>query len=777
MTLYLFKVLNYYNRIVKRADNISDYTTRLGGSQLQMVEGVSFNPNDGISTKHIINYTAESMPDYLIAVDELNNINSRWYIIEAKRVRANQYEFTLYRDVIADWYDDVINAPAFIEKAMLSRNDPAIYNSENMTFNQIKTYESTLMDNTKSAWIVGYFNKGNIPLENRTINVPTADVVISGTYATREDFPYNVGITAYPNDVKFRIDIDYTGGAEFCVGWNTNGNLISPTIGVKPTSIVGISKPEDSAYNPNNAIANLYQKALNNETGINWDTSLVPYLNCATKALTNEYVSANGKIYKIGDKYYRFYAVIEEDTNRRTTVASSSGIGNDMLLIADRAGTNRQYIEGASIEWNKRVYRCLLFEYNVEAIDFVMTNDPVEAEDAPYNMFAIPYHSWLIDTDNGTTTDEEACRRIAEALQRQLGSYLIDMQILPYCPFPAAYRKPTGILDKDKIPSDGRTWYQDITVNNNKYVGTILYCPQMTFSFSIERSILVSLDPVEFKVENECNFYRLCSPNYNGQFEFSAAKNKGVDKWNVNCTYKPFQPYIHVAPNFDGLYGKDFDDARGLICGGDFAMPQISDKWVEYQIQNKNFQDIFNRQIENMEVQQKYERVGDIVNAVTGSLTGVGAGALAGSMVAPGLGTVVGAVGGGLASGIGGIMDVGIKEALRNEALDYTKDQFGFQLGNIRALPYSITKVSAINANNKYFPFIEAYTATDMEKQALRDKIKYNGMTVGRIGTIADFLQTNISYIKAKLIRLEGISDDYHVINTIAEELNKGVFI
>jgi hypothetical protein len=140
-------------------------------------------------------------------------------------------------------------------------------------------------------------------------------------------------------------------------------------------------------------------------------------------------------------------------------------------------------------------------------------------------------------------------------------------------------------------------------------------------------------------------------------------------------------------------------------------------------------------------------------------------------------GGVWGAVAGVAASTIGGAADVAMNERMRQEALDYTKDQFGAQLGNIRALPYSLTKVSAYNANNKIFPFLEYYTCSDVEKQAFRNKLKYNGMTVGRIGRIVDFQQTNPTYIKGKLIRCETIADDTHVLNAIAEELNKGVFI
>lgn len=45
----------------------------------------------------------------------------------------------------------------FIEKATISNvNDPAIFNREGMTFNQIKQSEYFLKDETNCPWIVGY---------------------------------------------------------------------------------------------------------------------------------------------------------------------------------------------------------------------------------------------------------------------------------------------------------------------------------------------------------------------------------------------------------------------------------------------------------------------------------------------------------------------------------------------------------------------------------------------------------------------------------------------
>lgn len=118
----------------------------------------------------------------------------------------------------------------------------------------------------------------------------------------------------------------------------------------------------------------------------------------------------------------------------------------------------------------------------------------------------------------------------------------------------------------------------------------------------------VPASPTNAKIEYETSFHRLSSPNYNGTFEFSAIKNGGVQSFDIDCSYKPFTPYIRISPSFGGLYGQDFNDARGLILGGDFSLPQISTEWIAYEQNNKNYQVMFDRQIENIDVNNKIQR-------------------------------------------------------------------------------------------------------------------------------------------------------------------------
>ena len=50
------------------------------------------------------------------------------------------------------------------------------------------------------------------------------------------------------------------------------------------------------------------------------------------------------------------------------------------------------------------------------------------------------------------------------------------------------------------------------------------------------------------------------------------------------------------------------------------------------------------------------------------------------------------------------------------EQRDFAVDNFKYQLGNVKALSYSINKVTPLTNNNKIWPFIEIYDCTSAEK-------------------------------------------------------------
>ena len=284
----------------------------------------------------------------------------------------------------------------------------------------------------------------------------------------------------------------------------------------------------------------------------------------------------------------------------------------------------------------------------------------------------------------------------------ELNQMLLEINITNYNPDDYAYG--------GWMVTDGGALYFGIPVS--VFQG---HQPPATASFTGTATLtgqwVVADTALDKKINNECDFMRLTSPNYNGMFEFKKTKLKdGLQTINVDCTYKPISPYIKLNPNlFNSLYSnKDYNDSTGLMCAGDFSIPMLSDAMVNYELQNRNYQAIFNRQLQNLDVNQQIakeqQQFQGIVGMIAGPLTGGVGGAVAGAKAGP-YGAIAGAVvGTGLgtaASIIGYQKDREWLEKQQYEARDFAVDQFQYQLGNIQALPQSVTKSSPLSFNNK----------------------------------------------------------------------------
>lgn len=786
-TIYLLKYNNYYNRIVKKEDTLGAYLTQ--DYLLDSFENVNFVPADGVDTTLVVKHEGPN-PDYLIVADG-NDIESRWFVVESDIIRGGQYRLTLHRDVIVDSYDLVVNAPCFIEKATLSNDDPFIFNSENMTFNQIKQSETLLKDETQSAWVVGYIPKDAFPdgatVTGDAILDDSADITVAGIenweYYQYQNTDFNALLTDYTTTGEVRIKVSSSSATaplkDVPFGITKGGIAYLDTI------TPGAGSPGYSVTVPYNQNDTIYaaEKAIKNGCPQQWNTgvvkasillSLKEYIGAHGITEISDFTSLNNKI--IYDSNTQLYSrvILSKEIKNETVRINSSTIPNlynylDEKITKEVSADGMTFtIEGAA---NVNTYKT---DFSYEAYRITLEQIPQQVtatiskpaaryhlEDQPYDMFAIPYSDDLEIYKNGTklfNANKSIAVNIATQITAATGSANVyDVQLLPYCPVRYCILAD-GTFDIKTAKVD---YVQDKNKNN---IGIILWATTSSFTVNINNEI-TSTNP---KIENMTDRWRLCSPNFNGQFEFSVAMNGGVDYFNVDCTYKPFNPYIHVNPNFKKMYGQDFNDARGLICAGDFSLPQVTNAWADYQLNNKNYENIFNREIQNLQVQQKAQRIGDIVSVFGGITGGAAGGALAG---------VGGAVAGGLISAVGGAADIAINEKLRAEAMDYKRDMFGMQMGNIQALPSNITKTTAFTYNNKIFPILEYYTCTDEEKTALANKLKYNGMTVGRIGKIADYLaNANDQYIKGRIIRIEGVSDDFHYYKAISDEIYKGAF-
>lgn len=808
MTLYFLNYNNYYNRIVKREDTLSDYLDYLVGEPVQGV--INWNPRDGVNTEQILNSWTYDTPDYLIVTDDSNNIVSRWFVIEAEYLRNSQYRVQLHRDVVVDYYNSIINSPCFIEKATVQSDNPLIYNSENMDFNQIKSGEVPIKDKSGCAWLVGYFARtdGTATTElSGTINASyNVDYVVNGPLSQFEYYDYlNKDLYMNPSYIRYYL---------YTTVKNSSGATPTDTADFYLEGITGEVRGGREGYWMEEVDTNLFftPSSYPGDTQVKnflvqhkqeFNDAAAKTANFSTSQQTTEIMNLNGKVIQYNDNgQIKFSRMVLVDQGKYTTAGftvksiSQGATYTEIRDLLNQIGVNTSASdwgdEGFQVSYRANKYRIEL--QDVEEIDkygfeYKISSNRIHPSDCPFDMFAVPYGDNVtivnVDDYDGSKVTLKPSKslmiNLVTELAAQQGSKVYDVQLLPYCPMQSLINSD-GEIDLATLnrreangPIGYANFYRKTEGTATTAVGVILLPTLSSFTLNINvEDIVTSSDDIpiavtEPKVQALCDMYRLCSPNYNGQFEFNIAKNQGLSWFNVDCTYLPYNPYIHINPNFQNLYGSDYNDARGLICKGDFSISLVSDQWAQYQLNNKNYQNSFDRQIQNMEFNNRFAGISDVVGAVTGTIGGATSGAIAGGMQ--------GAIGGGVASALGGAADIWINQSLRTEALDYTKDMYGYQLGNIKALPDSITKTTAFTFNNKIFPIMEYYTCTDTEKQALRDKVKYNGMTIMVIGKISDYIQSDISYIKGRIIRIEQLNEDFHMLSAISDEIFKGVFI
>lgn len=815
---YLSGFNNYYNRTVLLPQSrlVADYEDYI----LKIDDIENFNPNNNTTTQLVVNYwdTEEGIDDitnvdYVLVSSDNINIDSKWFALDRQRVRGQQWQFTLRRDLVSDNYDALINSPCFIEKATLPADSTLLWNKEDMDFNQIKREEIPLKDNSDCAWIVGYIARGaNADAENQYIEVPfglapEADAEFDDL-STENLWKYSVdaGSKRVVNPTTLKTRVAYLDSTTYNgIGYFEINNAAPYTINFGTALYSSQTKGYSHiAQIPNSTI----QTQITNTWGDTADY-IADNINSYTSGddinyninadLYYELLSYNNKIIydNTGHKYYRVSAKEHGSAPDFTISIKSGGMFDELkagILRAENSG--RDFFTGNADMYTftllaKGTYvRIELTEiYQETGTVKVHMNEPnrITCWDSPFDIICAPYADKTIIKSGGNyiqSKDVSFAAMMAYATNQGGGEYpaLYDLQLLPYCPIP-------NCINEDGNIDSGTRRHGVIEDSSGKEIGRIFYAAQSQFTIDIDCEIAVPASATEKKVMNETEMYRICSPNYNGIFEFSPAKNNGVKKINVDCSYMPYTPYIHVNPIFGGMYGQDFNDARGLICGGDFSLPMASDAWAAYQRQNKNYQQIFDRQIESMELQNNLQKTQDLIGIATGTLAGAGVGAGLGAKIG-GMGGAIGAVAGmgagaviGTGVGlIGGIADYQINKQLREDALDMTKDQFGYQLGNIKALPNSLAKTTAYTNNNKIFPFIEKYSAEPVEQDALRDKIKYDGMTVMTIGSIAQYLpyktEDELMYVKGRLIRLlNSPTLDYHGLSELAQEIYKGVYV
>lgn len=764
-------------------------------------------------------------------------IVSRWFVIEQKKIRYGQWRLTLRRDIIADNYENCEKSTLYIEKAMLEKDNALIYNSEGSIMNKVKVSEDLLTDKTGLAWIVGYYAK-NPSADNLKGNVSINDVSDTGFISigtTLEKWEYGPSnysaskpLKDIPYSERLQIAADRDSGLVRYIDTLTLGGIFTKGddaftpyetksffepdnyLDIDQSNwenLVNYGKSANTAYESIGGVGKI-RDVLANGYGFVDATELKSYNGVSI-------VDSNGKHYRCrlvqsGDETVSIETKVDSELQKGVfeyllNLTQSMSYDNKKTVFKNYPSkTDSSFLYG----YSSHRYYLVFDEISDFNSIFDMTGAKLVTEDSGYNIFAIPYpinqdsvRIRVTSTEAGSSAvgfiaTKKNSLALAQSIATAMGTQLYDLQLLPYCPIQKGIEWVTTpnrtrilsinwneIASSESLLVSYAGKNKDGSIDKDNLIGVILSIPYSEFSFDIENSTVIYEDEYEptalkIKTSNECDLYRLVSPNYQGSFEFALSKNGFyVKDFHVDCKYKPYSPYIHVAPDFQGLYGTDYNDARGLTCSGDFSLDIVSDAWVQYQISNKNYENVFNRQIEYLDFNRGQERITQAFSIGVGTLQGTTTGAMAGAMVGGPMGALAGGITGGVSSAVGGMVDWAMAEDRYQQQRQYNADMYQYRLGNVQALPYTLTKISSLNPNSKIVPFLEKYSCTDDERKAFERKIKYNSMSVGAIGLLGDYIKSERTFIKGQLIRYGGIDLDDHEAEELAKEFNMGVYI
>lgn len=821
ITLYYGTARLYSNRIV-RADLSNEKTLTLNEVNFIQADGINTVFNFNIPLENIEEFSNIS-PSYAIVDDQ-----QCWYVISCNKQRQGQISLQLRRDFLSETWDSLKTAPFICTKSSTIPPSCA-YAKYNKTMNlsQVKQNEYLIKDRSNGrGWLVGYVAKeardGNsfCTTMEPDGDDPSKQVVCPRTY-TASDNSENYDITVNSlSDLKYKeneVYYRYTGKIDNRINvqyWYDNGHkndIQSFLANDDSFFVIDASNYESASF----WRIDEKRQGLNPYTDNLWWSQMKEGNKALRDFIINETTGrttagqAEDDILNLNEK-----TVLDKSTNlaykiniekqyynvdfRDTTLEEKQVFFNAIKNYTSQTmADDRRY---QKVNLSIITYKISLSPYKGE-ITFENIADHLTTSGAPYDIFAIPLGGTFTLDNEQIAVNESNMFDLVATIQREATSAIVyDVQWVPYVPIynttltqpNSEYRQFTKITSTN----NGNTANVGVFIWLNTSQGTLYINSPLTIELAnpsylegkyvypeslAESNNFTLTDNLQQRKFSEENYFRITGPNYSSTFEFDPVKNQSLKGFKVDMALKPYNPYFYISPVYGGLYGGDFKDGRGLILAGDYSLDQVSNAWNNYKLSNKNYELIFNRQIQSLDLKNTYQNklanqqlVSDIFSATAGTAQG----ALAGFFMGGG---VAGAIVGGATSAAAGITDTVVnaqnrkmERAIRDDQRQAMIDNFEYQMGNIQALPDTLTKVSAFNPDFKIYPLIEYYTCTDEEKTNVDNAIKYNGIDINIICKLEDF---DKGYVQGAILQFPtdlNISEEQ--ARAINFELQSGVY-
>lgn len=807
ITIY-WGVRNYSDRRILQ--NLSEAT------HTESYSNIVFNVNDHIETTLTINTPTADFPSFLIAEDTDGTI-TQWWVVSAVRTRKNQQVLALRRDFLDEKYSELQGLPFLTDRASDLTNLPWAKYLKTTNLSQIKTGEQLLRDYpNRYGYIVGYVDKTKIFQASEDSAVSEKITISTSINANSYDYYYQgesiSGWELYGAKRRGALNIDFDIHYLFYNSLSAEREYLNISDGLF-TSLVydtdeysGVSFEGDvsSSMEPyTSAVVNATWRAMTEAMG---QVQSVITSDSGTPKLgdLSEY---DGKVLAFEDSngnLTRYRITINESKISYYDNADLSGDALD-TFIADlktqKYGSNSPFVAmTTNTGWAKVTayytrQSLVLTQIEDKTISADLMSDHIHTANAVYDVFVIPLGGTYTLAGSDSTKvinwawsyQQNKLMAWITYFSTELGSNLYDIQLLPYCPIDFSHIIYTPENGSGNSAVDNGYRFSIIKYGDDD-LSALIWLDSCEFTKQLSQSMSIPEDNTEARIYNEEHLTRLVGPNFASMFELDLVKNHGLSGFNVYGALKPYNPYIRVAPVFSGIYGTDYQDGRGLILSGDFSLDRITDAWTTYKLQNKNYELIFNRQIQSLDLrntlQDRLDRqsaVQEYLGVASGTLQGASSGAFTGGAIGGPVGAVVGGAVGGAASLGGGIADIVVntgnrklQKAIRDDVRQASIDNFEYQLGNIQAAPNTLTKVSTFSPDFRIYPLIEFYECTAEEDKNLRQAIRWNGIDVNAITQLAAF---SSGYVKGSILRFGNLGLNADEAKEINSELEQGVYL
>ncbi len=701
-------------------------------------------------------------------------------IIKKQFIRKNIWRITMIKDMVSAKWNEILNSDVLVSRLGISTTDydELLFIPEELKLSEVKRSQTPLrVKSDMDSW--GYlmiWKRDVLTEENQvkwspsrlpTINydyevtdIETDPFVLELLKPRRTDYNntihyvlddnlslphYKMEITAKPNDEII--------GIYESISKNTDFNIKSPQYSTTgPQTIYEVLKGTWNEYNK------------------------IPRIENDTR---NEYSAEDGKVIFDGTNYYEIQSYNTVDTQEFFIPENTF---NQTL----RGNLDTEFVKLIPVSAMETYQRYRLVSLvSGEAEEGVPLGTYENCLDQPFTMIYIPmikngrmsYNNVVMEFNQFFTE-----QFLYDMIGQESGesSRLVDVQIVPYSP-----------INAFGVSWNGSTIYvgQDGEPEPTNVISLGDYCIPLYevaySSFSLEIPFNKSMFGLKWEQQIK---YRLTSPSGATIYEFNPSKSGGLKSFKISADLRPFASFYRVQPNMSNLYGANYNDTRGLIWQEDMSLTLVSSAFETYKRQNVNYLNSFLAEQSYRRSEQtiqheanwgnfRYDSSKRIIESVAG---GVGQVAFGAAIAGP-----MGAVAGGVSAGaslIGaGIME-GIeasqlaynnkmeRKLLTNE-LDHARQQFNYNIENIKAIPENIEKVSGIYHTNNYLPYLQIFEPTHREKVYFERYLKLYGVNVGQM---VNLRTKDFDYLQGTIMRYSGIltNEEYQELSS---QLIRGV--